>query len=190
MGFSGMKGIIFNLLEEVVTTHIDEEAWDAMLESAGADGAYTSLGNYPDDQFVALLEALSRRTGKAGRDALPWFGRLSMPMLAKRYPEFFTTHRRLRPFLLSLNVVIHSEVRKLYPGADVPVFEFETPPSTDGNDALIIHYRSGRRLCLLAEGFIHGAAELFGERVQVRQLRCMLNGDDECALLCSFQKGP
>jgi len=183
-----MKGIIFNLLEEVVFTHMGELVWDGMLESAGAEGAYTSLGNYPDEEFVRLLGALSRQSGKSDREALKWFGQLSMPLLAERYPEFFTVHKGLRSFLLSLNDVIHAEVRKLYPGAEVPVFEFETPAGAAAHDTLIIHYRSKRRLCLLAEGFIAGASDYYGEQVMVTQSSCMLDGAKACALVCRFQK--
>lgn len=183
-----MKGIIFNLLEEVVTTHIDDKTWDAILESAGAGGAYTSLGNYPDEEFVRLLGALSRQSGKSDRETLKWFGQLSMPFLAQRYPEFFTAHKGLRSFLLSLNDVIHAEVRKLYPGAEVPAFDFETPAGAAAHDTLIIHYRSKRRLCQLAEGFIAGASDHFGEKVTVTQSSCMLEGAKACALVCRFQK--
>jgi hypothetical protein len=182
-----MKGIIFNLLEEVVTTYLGENVWDRILEVAGADGAYTSLGNYPDEEFASLLAALSRHSGKSEREALKWFGQLSMPYLAQRYPEFFTAHKSLRSFLLSLNDVIHAEVRKLYPGADVPLFEFETPGGAAAHDTLIIHYRSKRRLCQLAEGFIAGASDYFDEQVGVSQSCCMLDGAAECAIVCRFQ---
>jgi hypothetical protein len=183
-----MKGIIFNLLEEVVTTHIDEKTWDGILESAGAGGAYTSLGNYPDEEFVKLLGVLAQQSGKSDRETLKWFGQLSMPFLAQRYPEFFTAHTGMRSFLLSLNDVIHAEVRKLYPGAEVPRFEFETPAGAAAHDTLIIHYRSKRRLCQLAEGFIAGAADHFGEKMTVTQPSCMLDGAAACALVCHFEK--
>lgn len=181
-----MKGIIFNLLEEVVAAHAGEDAWDRLLEAVHADGAYTSLGNYPDEEFAKLISALSGKNGRSDRDTLKWFGQLSMPFLARRYPEFFEPYKNLRSFLLSLNDVIHAEVRKLYPGADVPMFEFETPAGSAGHDTLIIHYRSKRRLCLLAEGFIVGASERFGEQVTVTQPHCMLEGADACALVCRF----
>lgn len=183
-----MKGIIFNLLEEVVTSHIGEEVWDRILEDAGAEGAYTSLGNYPDEEFVALIAALSRHSGKTDRDALKWFGELAMTFLARRYPEFFTPPRSMRAFLLSLNDVIHAEVRKLYPGAEVPVFEFETPAGAAAHDTLIMHYRSKRRMCPLAEGFIAGASDHFQEQVAVSQSSCMLDGAPECVFVCRFQK--
>ncbi len=183
-----MKGIIFNLLEEVVSTHVGEDAWDAILDAARAEGAYTSLGNYPDEEFSRLVGALSERTGQSSRDALKWYGHLAMPFLARRYPEFFAPHIGMRPFLLSLNDVIHAEVRKLYPGADVPVFDFETPEGSASRNTLIIHYRSKRRLCPLAEGFITGASDHYGEKVAIERPSCMLDGAAECVLVCHFEK--
>jgi hypothetical protein len=183
-----MKGIIFNLLEEVVTTHMGELVWDGMLESGGAEGAYTSLGSYPDEEFARLLGALARQSGKSDREALKWFGQRAMPVLAERYPEFFRPHAGVRSFLLSLNDVIHAEVRKLYPGAQVPMFQFETPAGVGVHDTLLMHYRSKRRLCLLAEGFIAGASDHFEEQVTVTQSSCMLDGAAECVLVCRFQK--
>lgn len=183
-----MKGIVFNLLEDVVTTHLGDVAWDDTLDTAGVGGSYTSLGNYEDEEFVALLDAISARTGRPVGDTLRWFGHKSMPFLAQRYTEFFKAHNSLRSFLLSLNDVIHAEVRKLYPGAEVPVFEFESPPGEVGHETLHIHYRSRRRLCLLAEGFIAGAADCFAESVAVSQSRCMHDGSDHCVIVCRFGK--
>jgi len=183
-----MKGIIFNLLEEVVSTQLGEDAWDAILESAGVEGAFTSLGNYPDEEFAKLIGALSERTGKNCRDALKWYGHLAMPYLSNRYPELFIPHDGTRSFLLSLNDVIHAEVRKLYPGAEVPIFDFETQTGAAAYDTLIIHYRSKRRLCQLAEGFIAGAADHYREQVLVTQPSCMLDGSVACQLVCRFEK--
>lgn len=170
-----------------MTAQLGEQAWDALLDRAQVDGAYTSLGNYPDEEFSALLGALRARTGKTAHEALAWFGRLSMHIMAERYPAFFEGHDRLRPFLLSVDDVIHCEVRKLYPGANVPTFEFDRDSDAGDDSALTMHYRSSRRLCHLAEGFIHGAADVFAEDVRVSHLRCMLDGDDECALQCRFE---
>lgn len=181
-----MKGIVFNLLEEVATANLGADAWDGLLEAAAAGGAYTSLGNYPDEEFTRLIAALSDRTGRNCREALRWFGHSAMPIMAQRFPEFFAAHRGLRSFLLSLNDVIHAEVRKLYPGADVPVFEFETPAGAASHDTLIIHYRSKRKLCQLAEGFIAGAADHFREPLALAQPCCMLDGAAECRLVCRF----
>ena len=44
-----MKRVVFNLLEAVVTRALGDDTWDALLEAARVDGAYTSLGSCPDD---------------------------------------------------------------------------------------------------------------------------------------------
>ena len=41
-----MKGIVFNLLEEIVRETYGEDTWDDLLDSADLDGAYTSLRIY------------------------------------------------------------------------------------------------------------------------------------------------
>ena len=54
-----MKGIVFNLLEDLVVRDHGEDAWDDLLEEAGSDGAYTSLGSYDDAELLALVGAAS-----------------------------------------------------------------------------------------------------------------------------------
>lgn len=171
-----MKGIVFNLLEEVVSTAHGDAAWDALLDAAGLDGAYTSLGSYSDEEIFALVKVASDTLGLAQEDVLRWFGRQAMPLLAKRYPSFFASHEDARSFLLTLNNIIHPEVRKLYPGAQTPVFDFDTSLA----DVLAIGYNSPRRLCALAEGFMHGAADYYGQGLEIVQTQCMHHGAGRC----------
>jgi len=181
-----VKGIIFNLLEEVVAQNFGEDAWDDVLDRVGLEGSYTSLGSYDDEQFIALLGALPSMKGSAEADAVRWFGRSAIPLLATRYPMFFEAEST-RAFLLTLNNIIHPEVRKLYPGADVPVFEFDTLQGAAGGK-VVLGYRSPRQLCVLAEGFIEGAALHFSEQAQIEQPTCMIRGDERCAIVCSFER--
>ena len=178
-----MKGIIFNLLEGVVTEQHGEETWDRLLADAALDGAYTSLGNYPDEDLFKLVSAASAALDTPPNDVIRWFGRAALGMLAVRYPDFFEPHSTTRPFLLTLNDIIHPEVRKLYPGADVPEFDFDD----SSPDSLSMGYRSPRKLCALAEGLIEGAADQFEETVSIAQSSCMNRGDEKCTLVISFQ---
>ncbi len=179
-----MKGIVLNLLEEVVTRRHGENTWDELLDAAGLEGAYTSLGSYPDSDLSMLVEAAADKLGVPGEDVVRWFGTAALPLLAERYPQFFESHRSLRSFLLTLNDVIHPEVRKLYPGAEAPEFEFDAR----SDDVLAIGYRSQRKLCAFAEGLIQGAAAHFGEEVRVEQPQCMLHGDPLCLIVCTFHQ--
>jgi hypothetical protein len=128
-----VKGIIFNLVEEVVSQAHGDDAWDAVLDAAHLDGSYTSLGSYPDSDLEQLTEAAA----------------------------------------------------KLYPGVVVPDFDFES----EAPDVLRLGYRSQRRLCALAEGFVIGAAAHYGETVELEQLTCMHRGDDRCVIRCRFRPG-
>jgi len=177
-----MKGIVFNLLQEVVVQYHGEDVWDALLDAAGVDGVYTSLGNYADADMAALVTAASQALGIPPAGVQRWFGQSAMPLLAQRYPAFFAGHASARSFVLSVNNIIHPEVRKVYPGADVPTFEFRD--AEDG--ALMMGYRSARKMCALAQGFVEGAATHFGEAAQMEHLRCMLQGHDSCQIRIVF----
>lgn len=181
-----MKGIVFILLGEVVRREHGEAMWDALLERAEVEGAYTTLGNYPDAELGHLVHAASDVTGLAPAEIVRWFGREAQGFLSERYPEFFEPHPDTRAFVLTLNEIIHPEVRKLYPGADVPDFGFDT---TDP-DVLRMSYHSARAMCVFAEGLIEGAARYYGQEAEIVQPRCMHRGDDHCLLEVRFHRLP
>jgi hypothetical protein len=186
MGRPFVKGIVFNLLEECVRRQLGEAAWDALLQESRLEGAYTSLGNYPDTEVMMLVGAAARVMKLRPEEVVRWFGRSALPLFAQRYPGLFSEHVSTRPFLLTLNSLIHPEVRKLYPGADVPDFEFDTTAP----DVLFMDYRSKRRLCAFAEGLIEGSAAFYGEIVTMHQSECMHRGDEKCRFQITFQKRP
>ncbi len=179
-----MKGIVFNLLEEVVRREHGEDTWDRLLDDAHLDGVYTSLGNYPDEEVMKLVEAASAALGLPADAVVRWFGRSALPLLAEKYPALFEPHESTRSFLLTLNTIIHPEVRRIYPGADVPVFDFDS----SANDVLVLGYSSPRKLCAFGEGLIAGAAAHYGEAASIEQSVCMKRGDPRCVFRISFEK--
>ncbi len=54
--------------------------------------------------------------------------------------------------------------------------------------ALELVYRSPRRLCWLAEGFMLGAADHYGEVVVLEQSSCLHLGDDCCRIIGVFSE--
>jgi hypothetical protein len=179
-----VKGIVFTLLEETIVDEHGMDAWDRILEEAGLDGVYTTLGNYPYEQLVTLLQAAEPVVGYSGRRAQQWFGRRALHRLADRYPELFEPHTSTREFALTLNDVIHPEVRKLYPGAEVPTFALDEDPE-DGN--LSLRYESERGLCSFAEGLLLGTGDRYGEEIGVQQPRCVHEGDSYCDLVLTVE---
>ena len=178
-----MKGVIFSLLEQLISRDFGEDTWDALLEASQLDGVYTSLGSYPDEHLTRLVLAASGALAMPPDDVIVWFGRNALPVFAERYPQLFEPHDSMRSFVLTLNDIIHPEVRKLYPGADVPEFDFEV---RDG--AVVMGYRSPRRLCSFAEGLLLGAADHYDERLTIDQPLCMKRGDDQCVLELAFAR--
>lgn len=173
-----MKGIIFNLVEDIVTQESGADAWDDLLDEAGLEGAYTAVGSYDDQQLFAIVDAAGASAGLPPDDVMRHVGRQSLRMLAGRFPEFFELHSSVRTLLPTLNSVIHPEVRKLYPGAQTPHFEISNAP--DG--AILMDYHSERAMCAMAEGLTLGAGDHFGEILSITQTQCKKRGAPHCTL--------
>ncbi|MFB6260378.1 MAG: heme NO-binding domain-containing protein [Thiohalorhabdaceae bacterium] len=180
-----MKGILFNAAEEAVRQEFGDDTWDRLLDHAGAEGVYTSLGNYSDQEMYDLVAAAADLLGQSQADTLVWLGRQAIPQFYALYPELFDPHPGARSFLLTLNDVIHPEVRKLYPGVDVPEFDFDDPEA----EPMPLGYRSRRQMCSLAEGLILGSGEHYGEALAVGHRSCMHQGADRCLLEVHFGAG-
>ncbi|MEO5324641.1 heme NO-binding domain-containing protein [Mesorhizobium sp. CC13] len=174
-----MKGVVFNLLEEVVLRAFGPEAWDDLLDDSRVSGAYTSLGNYSDEEMVALVDAAATKFAMTRAEVLRWFGARAMPVLKERYPTLFSGHSSARSFVLSVNSIIHPEVRKLYSGANCPFFHLR---EREEDGVVLMGYESSRKMCDLAHGFIHGAAKIFCEEVDIKHHTCMNDGADKCLL--------
>lgn len=173
-----MKGVVYNVLEEIVSREHGESTWDTLLDEAGVDGIYTSLGNYPDSELLAIVDAASAALGMTRDEVIRWFGQNALPLFAQRYPTLFEPHSEVRTFVLTLNEIIHPEVRKVYPGAAPPDFAFDA----SSPDLVVMDYTSARRLCAFAEGLLFGLADFYGERIAVTQSECMNRGDDRCRI--------
>jgi hypothetical protein len=96
--------------------------------------------------------------------------------LAAQHPELLADHVSCRTVLLDLNGIIHPEVMKLYPGAEVPWFEV-----TEQADGLLhLYYRSQRALGPLAEGLVVGAGAYFDETVELLSVE---DAGEECRMV-------
>ncbi|WP_421914468.1 heme NO-binding domain-containing protein [Mesorhizobium sp.] len=173
-----MKGVVFNLLEEAVLREFGADTWDELLDEANLRGAYTSLGNYSDDEIVALVTTAAAKLNLTNGEVLRWFGERAMPILKEKYPTLFQNHASARNFILSVNSIIHPEVRKLYSGASCPFFHFREAD----NGSVMMGYESSRKMCDLAHGFVKGASKLFCEEVEIDHKTCMNHGADKCLM--------
>lgn len=168
-----MKGIVFTKFIEMVEQQFSTDVADRMIEACDlpSGGAYTAVGTYDHTEMVELLKALSQMTGRPIPELLHAYGRFLFGQFAKLYPGFFHGVHGSVDFIARIEDVIHVEVRKLYPDAQLPRFEVKeyTP------DKLRIIYKSERHLGDLAHGLIEECIVHFGEQGQVVLTREDLN---------------
>lgn len=177
-----MKGIVFTLFNELVEQQFGLEAWDSLLRNTGQDGVYTAASTYPDEQILKMVGGLSEQSGLPAQTLVHAFGKFMLKGFVQQYPTFFQGDVTAKQLLKSVDGIIHIEVKKLFPDAILPSFEYEDPCE----DQLVMIYRSDRKLCSLAEGLIDGTAEHFGASISRRHTECLLNGDDHCRLELTF----
>lgn len=160
-----MLGMVFTEFVEMVETHFSPEVADAILQQAApADGgAYTAVGYYDHAELVAMVAALSERTGIAVPDLVRVFGKHLLGRFTELYPGMFSRCGSLFDFLASIDAHIHVEVRKLYGEARLPHFDvLERSPTY-----LRLRYRSPRSMEALALGLLEGAAEHYGQASEI-----------------------
>ena len=162
-GRCAMKGMIFTeFLELVERTHSAELA-ETLVANADlpSGGIYTSVGNYDHREMVTLVLALSRQTRQPVDEVLHWFGENLFVTLSAAYPGFFAGKDTAFSVLVGIESVIHTEVRKLYPDAELPSFEV----IQQSNDELVLDYHSPRCMDDLAHGLIDACIAHFNEPV-------------------------
>ena len=177
-----MKGVVFNVVEAIIENEYGAEMWDTLLDSAKVDGAYTSLGNYPDAELYALVDAASQNLNLSVAETLKWIGKRAMPHFQEVLPYLFENYQHSEEFIKDVNNIIHPEVKKLYPGAICPHFHMVQ----SSRKTLSLVYTSSRKLCALAEGFIESTAELYGNKVDVKQSECVHHGAERCVFVVEW----
>lgn len=158
-----MKGIVFTELVEMIEERYGLETAERILGSAcpHSGGAYTTVGTYDHREMVAIVGALSRACDLPEEALYTAFGHHMMAVFEADYGAFFEQPRNTFEFLATLEDVIHVEVRKLYPDAELPSFQYEMR----SGDEMLIEYRSARPFAYLARGLIEATIAHYGETI-------------------------
>jgi hypothetical protein len=182
-----MKGVIFVIFEDFVTSTWGAETFDGLLEACPEAAAEPFVGpkTYPDELMVRLLTVACEQLGVTPDEALRAFGKYAFGGLTKRYPAFLEGVEHPRELLLAVHGIIHVEVKKLMEGATPPNLYYEDVD--DDPDRLVIHYESSRGLCALMEGLLDGVAEHFGVEIRYEQRACAHRGASRCTFELAFQ---
>lgn len=160
-----MRGIIFTEYLDFIEANYDYEVVDRILSVEGLadDGAYTSVGKYPFEDMVKLLVATTKHTNATIPELMEAYGQHVMKVFYEHYPDFFNLSNDSFSFLSSIEDVIHPQVLKLYPDAELPSFQIERK----SEDLLIMTYNSSRKMGDFALGLIQGCLVHYGETATV-----------------------
>ena len=114
-------------------------------------------------ELVALVEAYCAIADISQASALQSFGTWLFPRLLQAHP--YIPGRRSDAFglLEDLHDLVHVEVRKLYPDAELPVFDV----TMEGDNRMVVLYESSRPLADLAQGLLIGCCDHFSETITV-----------------------
>ena len=160
-----MKGVVFTEFLEMIENKFSPEMVDRIIDQADlrSGGVYTAVGTYDHGEMIELVSHLSSETGIAPADLMCSFGMYLFQRFYTMFPIYFDRVSSSFEFLQRIEGYIHVEVRKLYPEAELPSFDCETPRP----GSLHLTYRSVRPFAMLAEGLIRGCVAHYGETVDI-----------------------
>ncbi|MFT5708992.1 MAG: hypothetical protein ACI9ES_003299 [Oceanospirillaceae bacterium] len=158
-----MKGIIFTEFLDIVESAFGLEVCQQMLDQAFDEGVYTAVGSYDHRDLVKLIIALSKITGVPAGDLQEVYGQAVFTRLLESLPFKKESGHNTFSFIQRVENHIHIEVKKLYPDATPPRFEFISVEET----AMVMDYRSARCMSHVCLGLIKGCADYFDQKVNV-----------------------
>lgn len=179
-----MKGIIFNLLEQFITENFGEEKYEQIIKQCNLKTTepFVAPGTYPDEDMIEIVVNTSKELNITVPDALKGYGKFAFFKLAEKFPFFVKPYKHPKPFLMSVENIIHVEVRKFYKDAYTPQFIYnDTSP-----DTLTITYHSKRKLYHLMEGLLDGVGEFYKVPIQQTHKIYQKNGTELCDFELTF----
>ncbi|PKH32676.1 heme NO-binding domain-containing protein [Shewanella sp. ALD9] len=174
-----MKGIIFNVLEDMIVEQCGMGVWNDLMEKhAPADRVYVSAINYPENELFAIATEVSEILGLPLQDVIKAFGQFLFSGLAANHIAVVERFTDFTSLVMGIHNIIHVEVNKLYDEPSLP-----TIMSTMIDDHNIeLKYYSPRKLCFCAEGLIFGAADYYHQNISIKHDTCMHQGAEQCIL--------
>ncbi|MEM7240836.1 MAG: heme NO-binding domain-containing protein [Pseudomonadota bacterium] len=169
-----MRGLVFSEFLEFVENAAGPDMVEDMLDECDLEsgGAYTTVGNYDHEEIVKMVVFLNQATGNEVSQMVHDFGRYLFGQLAKSHTSIVGDETKIIDFLEGIESHIHTEVRKLYPDAELPMFETNRLDETH----LVMDYSSSRPFADLAHGMIMGASDHFGNSLVVKRTDQPANG--------------
>ena len=182
-----MHGLIFVTWEKYLAERFGNPLLNRYREGIGETPATSPLASrvYDDATLLAGVGLASQLT-RMSADTLLWeYGRYFIVngLTSHLCAYLLTQVTSGRELLLTMRDA-HAQMRRTPDGLTPPLFSYELFSSDPREIALI--YDSPRKLCSVLWGAIEGAAERYGERVQIVERTCMKRGAPRCRFELRF----
>jgi Haem-NO-binding len=181
-----MHGLIFVTWEKYLTERFGGPLLYAYRDAIGETPSNSPLASrlYDDGTLLAGVGAASRLTGVAADMLLREYGRyFIINGLTSHLCSYVLSQIHSGRALLLAMRDVHARLRQTREGLTPPLFNYET--SSYANEVVLL-YDSPRQLCSVLWGAIEGAAERFGEQVEIFEPSCMKKGAALCRLRAVF----
>lgn len=181
-----MLGLIFVTWEKYLTERFGSSLLNSYRDTIGETTSNSPLASrrYEDATLLAGVEAASQLTSVHPDTLLREYGRYFIinGLTGHLCTYILSQIHSGRDLLLAMRKA-HARLRITFEGSTPPLFDYEI--SSNPNEVVLI-YSSSRHLCSVLLGAIEGAAERYGERVQVVERRCMKQGAASCRFDARF----
>jgi hypothetical protein len=163
-----MKGIIFTEFLSMVEDAHGLDMVDTIIDKSDlpSGGSYTTVGTYHHTEIVSLVCNLSEEINPEVPALLKYFGCHLFYSFAKLYPQFVKKSASALDFLEQVETYIHTEVKKLYPEAELPSFDCSRPHSSN---QLYMTYHSVKHMEDVCEGLIRGCLAHFESTADIER---------------------
>jgi hypothetical protein len=158
-----MKGIVFTEFLELVEEKF--ELVDNIIEQSNleSEGAYTSVGTYEFSEMLSLLNNLSSNTNISIDDLLLVYAEHFFGVIKRSYPDFLNQYNDPIEMISSIENHIHVEVRKIYPDAELPIFDVIEKKE----NSLVMIYKSSRAMHHFGLGVMNKTFEYFNSEANI-----------------------
>lgn len=160
-----MKGIVFTEFLEMVEQKFGLEMVDKIILEADlpSGGVYTSVGTYDFFEMQQLITKLHESTGIPVDDLIYTYGNFFFSILTKHHRDIFSLYNSPIEMLASIENHIHVQVRKIYPGAELPTFRIVKQK----DDYLEMIYFSERSMYMFAKALMEKTFEHYHENSRI-----------------------
>ncbi len=170
-----MKGIILSEFVEFLESSLGPDQAQIVIDKSGVSsgGAYSRVGHYDYQELIQLLTHAAAESETEASELIEKFSQHLFMVFKRDYSVFFDGVESAAQMLSQIDDHIHVEVKKLYPDAELPKFEY-----VNTGDNLILDYSSPRPLAAVAQALVMACIQYFGNREKLVSSEI---SDDQCS---------